>query len=229
MGEHASHEAEVNAAINSMVVAAGALPHPLGLTVGAFGVLIKFIRDRTLGQQTAMTDTALQHSGLSEETFVRRLRDGVKLAMLFGQALEAAARAMDMAHARSLGRVVAEAVTDEASVDEAQLILATLRDLAPPHVRALALLASAQGQPPVPSRAPRNPQNPREPVVEWTSPAAKALRDRTDWDIGVAESVVSGLQRHGLIYNELPGEFKWGMTSYGIRVLNYLPSGPNGE
>jgi len=48
--------------------------------------------------------------------------------------------------ARLLARVVAQAADDTASVDDAELVVATIGELEPTHVRALAIFAGYKAQ-----------------------------------------------------------------------------------
>ena len=73
----------------------------------------------------------------SEERLLVRLRDDPLLEALFVNSVDAALRTGLEAKRQLLARVVAEAVLDDAKLDESQLISETLADLDVPHIRAL--------------------------------------------------------------------------------------------
>jgi hypothetical protein len=81
-------------------------------------------------------------TAVDEQSFARAMEHPETEAM-FGWALRAAAETGVAAKRRMLSRVVAQAMNDDARVDEAQLFVAALRELDGPHLRALARLNAA--------------------------------------------------------------------------------------
>ena len=78
------------------------------------------------------------------DALVDRLSASPELDALFAEALEAAMRTGHEAKRRTLARVVINAVTDDARVDESQLLAMALGQLEGPHIRALARLRAAE-------------------------------------------------------------------------------------
>jgi len=145
--------------------------------------------------------------------------------------LEAAGRIVEEDHARALGRVLAQAVDDKAAIDQSQLLAATIRDLEPPHIRALAVLRTVDAE--------RSPETRLEKAIplaklnrlrmprpESTTPAANVLRANVPCSTAVAEALAATLQRHGLIWNDPAGFSQWGITDYGHTLVRTLELGP---
>lgn len=82
---------------------------------------------------------------VGEETFALAM-DHPETESMFGAALRAALESGVQAKRRVLARVVAQAMIDDARVDEAHLFVAALRELDGPHLRALARLDDADKQ-----------------------------------------------------------------------------------
>jgi len=62
------------------------------------------------------------------------------LSAVFETALDAAVRSSYEAKLLLLARVVAQAIGDKASIDDSMLMVTTIRELEPPHVRAFIIL-----------------------------------------------------------------------------------------
>lgn len=71
------------------------------------------------------------------EWFIKRLREEERLAFLFLDALDAAGRTAIREKRRLLGMTVGRAVLDDAQIDNAELVVAALRDLDAIHFRLL--------------------------------------------------------------------------------------------
>ncbi|MGH9076498.1 MAG: hypothetical protein ACRDY0_03440 [Acidimicrobiales bacterium] len=145
-------------------------------------------------------------SVMDDQRFIERLKDNERLRDLLVQAAEAARRTAWQAKRVVLGRVVGQAVVDDAQVDESAALVAALASLEPPHVRYLTLIAGGQWREgaPVPDGA-----RPAEPVPE---PYRAAL---------IAHGLVDANTYDGVIGSDTP---------FGHRLLGWLrdaePGGP---
>jgi hypothetical protein len=169
--------------------------------------------------------TVIETSGLAAEALAARLRDDEDFASLFETALDAGTRSAYEQKLQLLARVVAQAASDTASIDDAQLVAATIRDLEPPHVRALTVLADYKLE------------HPDATGVASVIEGMAGLRVRTPGKVtgssgvllalmsiskDVADAVSAALERQGLIWNDPPGFGGWGITDYGQRILDHL-------
>ena len=109
--------------------------------VGAVLEYVRAARERSAARRRMFVSTVIEASGLDAEALATRLRDDEDFAALFETALDASARSAYEQKLSLLARVVAQAASDTASIDDAQLTAATICDLEPPHVRALTVLA----------------------------------------------------------------------------------------
>lgn len=105
-------------------------------------------RKRASARSQVFVHTVIEDSGLDGEDLAARLRDDAEFAALFESALEAAMRSAHDQKVQLLARVVAQAANDTASVNDAELVASTIRELQPPHVRALTILADHKRQHP---------------------------------------------------------------------------------
>jgi hypothetical protein len=80
----------------------------------------------------------------SMELLLRRLNENPEIEAMFVAAVDSALRTGLERKRRYLARVVANAVLDDAKVDESELIVQALRDLDGPHLRALERLRQAE-------------------------------------------------------------------------------------
>jgi hypothetical protein len=71
------------------------------------------------------------------DTVARRLAEDPDLEALFVAGIETATRTGNEAKRRLLAKVIANAILDDAKVEESQLIAQALRDIDTPHIRAL--------------------------------------------------------------------------------------------
>jgi hypothetical protein len=78
------------------------------------------------------------------ERLLRRLTENPEIEAMFVAAVDSALRTGLERKRRYLARVVANAVLDDAKVDESELIVQALRDLDGPHLRALERLRHAE-------------------------------------------------------------------------------------
>jgi hypothetical protein len=170
-------------------------------------------------------DTVIEDSGLDGERPAARLRDDAEFAALFGDALEAGMRAAHDQKVQLLARVVAQAANDTASVDDAELVASTIRELQPSHVRVLTILANDKLHHPDASgvaaviEGMAGLRNRGPGKASGSSQVLRALMGVAD---DVADSVSATLERHGLVWNDPPGFGAWGITDYGWRIFNLL-------
>lgn len=182
-----------------------------------------YIFERSASCLAAMTNETTTRSGLTIEAFVDELQRDPELGALFVAAAEATYRMGDERHARMLGMVVAQALTDRAKLDEAPMLAATIHELTPPHARALVLLADD---------ADEREQDSVTQILRSTSlqhrrsdmtlQVVYVLSRRLGCDVGIAQGIVAALQRQGLVWADPPGFTDWGITAYGERILAYL-------
>jgi hypothetical protein len=172
-------------------------------------------------------ETVIQDSCLSPEELVTKLVYDEEFAALFEMALDASARSAYMPRLRLLAHVVAQAANDVASIDDAQLIAATIRGLDPPHARALTLLGDYRKEHPLPPRGGGITLRPSNPGSNTGS--AKRLIQVLHTSTDVAVAISATLERQGLIWNEGPWHEAWDVTDYGERILGLLRSTDNGN
>jgi len=189
---------------------------------GAVLAYMNALQERGRRNQAQMLRTAVEESGTQIEDLLRRCTDDEGLAVLLALALEAAARVAGEQAVRALGRVTASALTDDALIDDAQLIAATLRDLAPPHVRALGVLITADAERKEPGAFERTVRLRIPPAPGSASGVGRVLAARLRCGPDVAEALTATLERHGLVWNDPPGFPGWGITPYGRTVYAYL-------
>jgi hypothetical protein len=140
-------------------------------------------------------------------------------------ALDASAQSAHEQKVRLLARVVAQAADDTASLDDAELVAATIRELEPAHVRALAILADYKVHHPdatgigavIGGMAGLRTRTP-----EKASGSSAVLRARMGTANDVADAVSATLERQGLIWNDPPGFGGWWITDYGRRISDLL-------
>jgi len=182
-------------------------------------------RKRASARSRVFVQTVIEDSGLDGEGLAARLRDDAEFAALFETALEAGVRSAHDRKIQLLARVVAQAANDTATVDDAELVASTIRELEPPHVRALAVLGAYKQQNPDASGV--------AAVIEGmagfrtrrpgkVSGSSQVLQARMGVSADVADSVSATLEREGLIWNDPPGFGAWGVTDYGQRILDLL-------
>lgn len=152
-----------------------------------------------------MATSAMEGSGLGFEELLLRITESEQLSILFAMAVEAAQRSHLEAKARALGRAVASGALlgDDAALDEAQLVTATLAALEVPHIRALLSLSEAGKA--APDKA-----------------AATLIKEDLQTDTGAAQAILAVLTHQGLIWLDPPGFGGWGLTEYAAKILMLL-------
>ncbi len=102
----------------------------------AMAVVVRDAYARRVAKAEAVALMVAEQSGGAEH-LAGRLGASPELEALFFAAVEAGARTGLEDKRRLLGRVVSEAVLDDAKVDEAQLLVQVLGELDAPHLRGL--------------------------------------------------------------------------------------------
>lgn len=167
----------------------------------------------------------VENSCLDGEGLAARLRGDAQFAALFEAALEAGMRSAHEQKIQLLARVVAQAASDVAAIDDAELVASTIRVMEPPHVRALAVLGDYKLQHPDASGVAAVLEGmaglrTRPPGKE--SGTSKVLQALMRVSADVADYVSATLEREGLVWNDPPGFGAWGITGYGRRILDLL-------
>jgi hypothetical protein len=182
-------------------------------------------RKRASARSQVFVQTVIENSGLDGEGLAARLRDDAGFAALFEAALEAGMRSAHDRKVQLLARVVAQAANDTATVDDAELVASTIRELELPHVRALAILGDYKLQNPdasgvaavLESMAGLRTRQPGK-----ASGSSQVLQALMGVSADVADSVSATVEREGLVWNDPPGFGAWGITDYGRRILDLL-------
>jgi hypothetical protein len=182
-------------------------------------------RERASARSQVFVRAVIEDSGLDGEGLAARLRDDARFAALFEAALEAGMRSAHDQKIQLLARVIAQAASDIAAIDDAELVAATIRVIEPPHVRALAVLGDYKLQNPDASGVAAVLEGMaglrvRPPGKE--SGTSKVLRALMHVSADVADAVSATLEREGLVWNDPPGFGAWGITDYGRRILDLL-------
>lgn len=102
---------------------------------GSIDVLYRGLRARHLARGNDVTREAL--AGVDADALGRRLDEAPEIDVLLVQAVEAGSRTALMHKRILLGRVVNQAVLDEAQVDRAGLVIGVLAQVDAPHIRCL--------------------------------------------------------------------------------------------
>jgi hypothetical protein len=205
-----------------------ALLRSLSPRAGALVDYAEASRARAGRRVEEMALTAVEASGLDAEELLGRIAESEQLSVLFAIAVEAARRSQLQAKVRALGRAVASGAlaADEATVDEAQLVAATLATLEAPHIRALLLLSKAKSDGPSDEAG-----KPTETGKADVPTALKPTRERTVAElirkglgttVEASEAILAILANNGLVWLDPPGFAGWGLTAYGARILLVL-------
>jgi hypothetical protein len=94
-------------------------------------------------ENIALTGAAAIAEAGDEELLLRRIQEDERLSYLFLNVCEAAARTAAAEKKLLLGKLLGRAVRDEAEIDRGEIAERILRDLEPPHLRAMSELADA--------------------------------------------------------------------------------------
>jgi hypothetical protein len=130
---------------------AGSWPHftaGTGAVLGAgIGAVAQSLIDSAEARLSRRDEFAYGLAYLLEEDahdLVGRLRENPVLQNLLWDSVQAAMSAADQNKRLYLARVVANAVSDDAKIDDAQFTVNALRELEGPHIRALVKLIAAE-------------------------------------------------------------------------------------
>lgn len=192
-----------------------------GVTAAAVPEIIKAVDSyqQRVGQSASLVEShTAKLTGLSPvDLHLWAVGDDQRLRLV-AATVQAAFSTLDKTKLRALARVLAEAVEDDAKLDLATLITASLADLEPAHVRVLRAFCTET--PPATSA---------EPVAAgaWLH---SALRHRfPNLGEGILP-IMATMVRHGIADGSgLPGttpagepDDVWSITDYGRRVFEYL-------
>lgn len=129
--------------VASTVVRAGLSAIPF--VGGPLEVLVSDTIERRQARVMETGELARETVG-DDDAFVKRLQEDPVLADMLVEASETASRTALSAKRRAMGRVVGNAVRDDALIEEGQLLLAALRDLEAPHFLLLARIEAGEQQ-----------------------------------------------------------------------------------
>lgn len=98
------------------------------------------VTDTIARRQARVTETGASARDFvgDDETFVARLKADERLSVMLVEASETACGTRLRAKRIAMGRVVGQAIRDDALIEESQLLFLALRDLDAPHFRLLA-------------------------------------------------------------------------------------------
>ena len=179
------------------------------LTEEGIGAIGQLWRDRA-ERVERFAETAVGASGRPlDDLLAAAAAHPVKLGLL-AQAVEAAGNALHESKVDLLARLVAEGVRDDARVDEALIMVDTVRQLELPHLRLLAILDTA-------------PDGHSSRPYEWTA------QEIGDVDPGLGEALdglAAKLQGLALANRVTTGSDAhpeaWRLTRYGRQCLRHL-------
>lgn len=181
------------AVVTALLTGGGALfGGPGGAAAGAFASqgalsvidgLSEHWQQNQRRQGAQAIDIAVHWTGMDHETLARSLVRNPAAMQVAVAAIQIASETTLLRKVELMGRVVGNAATDDARLDESLLITRAVRYLEAPHFRALALLKK-----PVPVDA--------DSAGYWT-PAR--LVQRTGWQAASVSSVVLTLQSVGAV------------------------------
>lgn len=174
---------------------------------------------RRVGQsaEMVMADAASQAKMSPEDLHLWAVGDDRRLSLVAGT-VQAALSSLDKTKLRALSRVLAEAVEDDAKLDLATLITASLADLEPAHVRVLRALCSETP-----------PRTSEEQVAPKAWLRSALVRRFPNLGEGISP-IMATMVRHGMVDDSgwkgttpsgQPDDV-WRLTEYGASVVAYL-------
>jgi hypothetical protein len=183
-------ETVVKAGVSAVPVIGGSLATVIGDTL-----------ERRRERVSEFGEAAVAALG-SPETLLERLHADERVSDLFLDGAVAASSTSLRAKRRAMGRVVANAASDDAEVELMQLVMSVLVDLDAPHFAVLGKIAEGG-----------------EENLDWARSVADAAPD----------PVVAALIRHGTVATA--GTFGGGLavsglTSFGRLLLEYVADAP---
>jgi hypothetical protein len=181
---------------------------------GRSGSVVQYMLDVEERQRTHALEVfgleVFRVAGDRSAEFVERVLDGDARIRLTFAAIEAAARSAFDLKIRAIGRALVSGVltSDDAEIDEANLVIGALRDLEMVELGALQVLMDTQRR----GGGLFDPKN--------------ALAEQSYGSEAVQDALVAKLTRHGLINTFQKGELAFGGTSgvsvFGSRVFSYV-------
>lgn len=150
-----------------------------------------------------------------------RLASSDRLDAAFGRAVRAAVESGLQEKRQALGRVVAGALEDDAFVDGAELLIATLASIEAPHVRAMTEIRHAVDQ--------------VKDAGEWPRRAAGAEHEIVSDVVSVGhrfdDLVIRSLSTLGLIYagDMTDSWYVHDLTPRGYQLLEFLEADPGSQ
>lgn len=187
--------------IAEVLLRAGATMLPGG---AAATVIFDFIRDASANRAHEVVDRVVDIVGM--QRLADRLAVDEEVSIIFVVAVEAAMRTALESKRELMAKVAANAVLDQARIDESRLVIDALRDLDGPHIRALARLADADA-----ARSPATSEG-------GTGDFSKAVGAEHD-------AVLAGLLRHGLVLQNTTYDGPQvisGVSKFGHSLLDQL-------
>jgi hypothetical protein len=193
---------------------------PLGaLTGAAIAPMIELVllrERRALRNMEVLVEILTELSGLSTDEFASWAQEREGRLLLATSALQAACAAGSQYKLRGLARVLVDSLHDDARLDMANLIVAGLSELDPPHIRVLHTLVH-QISPAASVEAPREDHG-------WS---CVALKDQLPNLADGIMPIIAMLSRTGMITEASEStndQLSWERTRFGITCLNYLGS-----
>jgi hypothetical protein len=187
--------------------------------------IIQYIQDFHRRRGAAYEKEVRAASGMEPDDIAALIGGSEPLAEILESGWDAAARTASDYRIRLLANVAAQALTDPARIDIAELRMQTFRELTEQQVHALMLLAVTDEQRPVPNAveqmidASTRYKGPRTwPAHKAASRALSGCGHEPD----VADAITAALERHGLIWNDPAGLGGWGLTDYGRHIVRFL-------
>lgn len=196
-------------AVGALIKAAAAVPAVGPPLSAAAEVVWDGVRARRAARTATTLGEIIDGAG-GEGALERRLGENPDVETLLVNAVDAAIRSNYEAKRRLLVRAVLTALEDDAKADEAGLLIATLAELEPVHVKALARLAAEIENPP------RN-------SPEWVWGASPTWK-QTPAPVRAALIRVGAARSTPTLMHNQPGRGRSvdGITDYGLEVLAML-------
>jgi hypothetical protein len=190
--------------------------------LGAVLQYTQAVSRRATARRQLLVAAVLEDSELEADDFIKHLHNDERLSALFETALDAASRSAYESKLLLLARVVAQAINDEASIDDSVLMATTIRELDPPHVRALIILARTPTY--LTSTDHIKELDARRGDDDAVYPTAPSwlLRNEMNVSDDIADALSGMLERQALIVINTPASCAWTVTEYGHRILSHL-------
>lgn len=195
---------------------------------------LEAVRRRSYESAEKAVDEAVVIAGMPIETLLEQIANHADLSALFVQVIGATNRSAYEAKLLALGRVLGQAVVDDAKVDESVILTGVITDLEPPHVRVLQHLSWET--PPI-TIEPRvidggGVEGPQASIYHPDEALRRAVPKQMETEVG--RPVIAALERHGLVYQGPPagaydkdGEGSYYLSAFGRRVLDLVRDAPD--